>query len=168
MIQNLLLSVLIFLCILLIISLIRKPFDRRVKNPCRFKILPPEFSIKDNKKCASFKIIVEKHHKYFINFPLLFKFYSDSEFKTDVKIYYTIPNENDKDSKRNIILDKEIEFISKTKEYIVYITDIIMGEIFIEIELDIKNGNPIINFKIMENSTCTLMKEYKIKIKFPE
>ena len=42
-----------------------------------------------NKKHASFNIIVERRHRYFINFPLLFKFYSDSEFRTKVKIYYS-------------------------------------------------------------------------------
>jgi hypothetical protein len=167
MIQNLLLGALVFLCILLIVSLIRKPFDQRVKNPCRFKILSPKFTIKGNKKHVSFNIIVEKHHRYFINFPLLFKFYSDSKFRSEVKAYYTISEDN-KDLKKNLILDKKIEFIDKTKEYIIYITDIIMGKIMIEVELIIEEGNPVIGFEIMENSTCTLMKEHKIEIKFPE
>lgn len=163
MIQSFLLGTLVLLCVLLIISLVRKPFDERVKNPCRFKILPPKFIVEGDKKFASFNIIVEKRHKYFINFPLLFKFFSASKFKTDCRIYYTTPGED-----RQLILDKQIEFISKTKEYTIYITDVIMGKILIDIELEIDKGSPIIEFEILENSTCTLMKEHKLEIVFPE
>jgi hypothetical protein len=163
MIQNLILGALVLLCVLLIISIIRKPFDNRVKNPCRFKILPPKYTIDGLKKHACFNIIVEKKHKYFINFPLLFKFYSDSKFKSDVRIYYSTPGD-----KRQLILDKQIEYISKTKEYTVYITDVIMGKILIEVELDVDNGNPLIGFEIMQNSTCKLTKEHKMDIVFPE
>jgi hypothetical protein len=163
MVQNLLLGTLILLCILLIISLIRRPFDDRVKNPCGFKILPPRFDIDGDKKRASFQIIVEKRHKYFINFPLLFRFLSDRKFRADTKIYYSTPGEN-----RMLILDKQIEYSSKTKEYIVYITDVIVGKIIIDIELDIDEGDPTILFEIMENSTCRLVKEHKMEIKFPK
>jgi len=162
MIQSLLLGALITLCVLLIISLIRKPFDQRVKNPCRFKILSPVYTVDGDKKQASFSIIVEKKHRYFINFPLLFRFYSDSKFRTLVKIFYSTPGEN-----KQLLLDREIEFISKNKEYTVYITDVIMGRILIEVELEVANGSPIIDFEIMENSTCTLMKEHKLAINFP-
>lgn len=169
MVQSLILGALVLLCVLLIISLIRKPFDERVRNPCRFKILPPKYYVDDNVKRAHFNIIVEKKHRYFINFPLLFRFLSDSKFKTDVKVFYSIPSESSQSNpKRHILLDKQIEFISKTKEYIVYITDIIMGKILIEVDLEIKSGDPIIEFEIMENSTCTLMKEHKIRIQFPQ
>lgn len=163
MIQSLLLGALITLCVLLIISLIRKPFDHRVKNPCRFKILPPKYRIEGERKYASFNIIVEKKHRYFINFPLLFRFFSDSKFKILVKIFYSTPDEE-----RHMLLNKEIEFISQTKEYTVYLTDIIMGKILIDIELEISNGSPRMEFEIMENSTCTLMKEHKLSIIFPE
>ena len=166
MVQSLLLGALVLLCVLLIISLIRKPFDDRVRNPCRFKLLPPKYAVDGSRKYATFNIIVEKKHRYFINFPLLFKFYSDDKFKIDIKVYYSVPeNRNDE---RNVILDKQIEFISKTKEYIVYITDIIVGKILIEVELEVLKGSPIIGFEIMENSTCTLMKEHKLEIKFPD
>ena len=169
MVQSLILVALVSLCVLLIISLIRKPFDHRVKNPCRFKILPPKYTSENDSKKASFNIIVEKRHRYFINFPLLFKFYSDDKFKTDVKIFYSIPEENCRTKpKKHIILDKQIEFITKTREYVVYLTDIIMGKIQIEVELEVKTGTPIIGFEIMENSTCTLMKEHKLEIKFPK
>lgn len=163
MIQSLLLGALITLCVLLIISLIRTPFDQRVKNPCRFKILPPKYTSEGDKKYVSFSIVVEKRHRYFINFPLLFKFYSDSKFRSLVKIFYST-----EEADRQLLLNKEVEFISKIKEYTVYITDVIMGKIVIEVELEIDHGSPVIDFEILENSTCTLMKEHKIKIEFPE
>lgn len=163
MLQSLLLGSLVLLCVLLIISLVRKPFDDRVRNPCRFKILPPKYRIEEDKKYASFNIIVEKKHRYFINFPLVFKFYSEAKFKSIIKVYYSTPDE-----KRQILFDREIEFFAKTKEYILYITDVIMGKIYIEVELEVDHGNPIIGFEIMQNSTCTLMKEQKLELKFPE
>lgn len=162
MIQSLLLGALVTLCVLLIISLIRKPFDDRVKNPCKFKILSPNYTVDGPLKHVTFNIVVEKRHKYFINFPLLFKFYSDARFKADVKVFYSTPGEA-----KQLILDKQIEFISKTKEYIVYITDVIMGKIIIEVDLEVDRGSPIIDFEIMENSTCKLMKTHKLIIKFP-
>ena len=163
MIQNLLLIALILFCTLLVISLIRKPLDRRVKNDCRFKILPPKYTINGNKKYASFSIIVEKRHRFFINFPLLFKFYSNSKFRAMVKVFYTVPGDD-----KQMILDREIEFISKTREHIVYISDVIMGKIFIEVELEVDEGSPIVGFEIMKNKTCTLTKEHKLELRFPE
>jgi hypothetical protein len=49
-----------------------------------------------------------------------------------VKIFYSTPEEE-----RQLLLDKEIEFISQTKEYTVYLTDVIVGKILIDIELEI-------------------------------
>jgi len=163
MVQSFLLGALVLLCVLLIISLIRKPFDDRVKNPCRFKILPPKYTVTADKKHACFSIIVEKRHRYFINFPLLFKFYSDAPFKSKVRIYYSTPEEV-----KQLLLSKEVNFITQTKEFIVYITDVIMGKILIEVELEVTEGSPTIGFEIMQNSTCTLMKEQKIELNFPE
>jgi len=163
MIQSFILGALIILCVLLLISIIRKPFESRVQNPCRFKILAPKYTITDNKKHACFSIIVEKQHKYFINFPLLFRFYSDSKFKTDVKIFYSTPGE-----KRQMVLDNQVEYLSKTKEFTVYVTEVIVGRLLIEVELEVDHGIPIIGFEIMQNSTCRLTKEHRIELKFPE
>jgi len=163
MIQNLLLWSIFLLCILLLISLFQKPLDKRIKNPCGFKIFPPKFTIDGNKKKASFSIGVEKIHKYFINFPLMFKFYSSDKFITNVKIYYFTPDEE-----RQLILDKRVEYNLKSREFITYITDVIIGKLFIDIELEIESGNPTILFEIMENNTCKLVKEHKLEIKFPE
>jgi len=163
MVQNILLSSLVILCVILIISLFKKPFENALKNPCYFKILQPKFIIDGSRKSAHFFIIVEQKHRYFINFPLSFKFYSDKEFKSNIRIYYTIPCDQ-----RQKLLEKVIEFTDRVKENIVYITDVIMGKILIEIELDIEHGNPIIEFEILENNTCDLKKEHKLEIRFPE
>ncbi len=162
MIQSLLLAVLVILCILLLVSIFRKPFDYIPINPCRFKILEPQYTVDGNKKKASFMILVEKKHRYFINFPLSFKFYSDSEFKSMVRIFYSVPN-----YPRQKLLEKYIEYISKIKEHIVYITDVVVGKVIIDIEIEIESGNPIIEFQILENSTCDLTKDRKLEIKFP-
>lgn len=162
MIQTLILGALIILCILLIISIFKKPFDYTPRNPCRFKILSPQFSEENNKKKASFMILVEKKHRYFINFPLSFKFYSDQEFKSLVRIFYTVPS-----YPKQKLFEKTVEYISKSKEHIVYLTDVVVGKVIIDIELDNEMGSPIILFQILENSTCDLIKEYKLEIKFP-
>jgi hypothetical protein len=163
MIQSLILIALILLCILLFVSIVKKPFDYIPMNPCRFKILNPKYSIIDGKKKASFMILVEKKHRYFINFPLSFKFYSDSEFKSLVKIFYTIPN-----YPRQKLLEEVIKYISKTKEHVVYLTDVVVGKVIIDIEVEIESGCPTILFQILENSTCDLRKEHKLEIKFPK
>jgi len=119
--------------------------------------------VENDKKKASFMILVEKKHRYFINFPLSFKFYSEQEFKSLVRIYYTIPN-----YPKQKLLEKFIEYTSKkTKEHIVYLTDVVVGKVIIDIELEIENGNPTILFQILENSTCDLTKDQKLEIKFP-
>lgn len=164
MVQNFLLVVMVLLCVLLIISIFRKPLEDRSLNPCKFKILSPKYYISGNKKRVCFNIIVEKKHRYFINFPLSFKFYSEKDFKTQVKVNYTTPGEE----YPQMILDKIIDFDIKVQEYVVYITDVIMGKITIEVELEIEHGKPIIGFEILENSTCQLTKEHKIELKFPE
>lgn len=164
MVQSLLLVFMVLLCVLLIISILRKPFDDN-RNPCRFKILDPKYVIEGKRKIASFDIIVEKNHRYFINFPLSFKFYSTSKFKTLVKISYTNPSES---VGPHLLLDKWIEFTNKTKEHIVYITDVFVGKILIEVMLEVEYGTPIIDFQILENKTCDLTREHKLQIRFPD
>jgi hypothetical protein len=153
----------ILLCVLLVISIFRKPFDS-LRNPCKFKIQPPKYSSEGKTKKATFNINVEKRHRYFINFPLLFKFYAHEKFKTHVKVTYTTPGEEEP----QVIFDRIVDFTSKVKEHTVYITDVIMGKITIEITLDIAYGSPIVGFEILQNSTCELTKEQKLELKFPK
>jgi hypothetical protein len=161
MIQSFILVALVILCILLLVSIFKKPFDYTPRNPCRFKILQPQYTVNGDKKKASFMILVEKKHRYFINFPLSFKFYSDQEFKSMVRVFYSVPN-----YPRQKLLEKYIEYISKTKEHIVYLTDVVVGKVVIDIEIEIETGTPTIEFQILENSTCDLTKEQKLIIKF--
>ncbi len=153
------------LSILMIIAVLANPFDKKnIKNACKFKIMPPKYETDGNKKKAKFNIIVEKRHKYFINFPLLFKFYSFNKFKALVNITYVIPG----DDSIQELLHKSMEFTDKVKEHTVYITDVILGKITIEVCLEVEYGKPIVMFEIMQNSTCELTKEHKIELKFPE
>lgn len=167
MVQSVLLGVMVLLSVLLIISLVRKPIEGKVKNPCKFKISPPKYHVEGSKKFASFNIIVEKKHRYFINVPFGFKFFSTKPFKTDVKIYYSVPDDD-----REMILDKTVEFRpsikDESKQFVTYITNVIMGKIFVEVELEIEEGNPTIEFEIRQNSVCRLAKEQKLLLNFPE
>ncbi len=162
MVQSLLLILMIILCIFLIFSIYKKPFDFS-SNPCNFKILEPRYKIINDKHIAIFDVVVSKKHRYFINFPLLFKFFSDDKFKTKVKILYSVPEEDEIE----ILLNKSIEFSGKVKEHYVYITNVIMGKITIEIEMDIEYGRPVVGFEILKNSICNLTREYKLELEFP-
>lgn len=140
---------------------IKKDKDKPV---CDFKISKPDFSDKNNKRFANFTVGVSEKHIFFRDFPILFKFFSDNRLKSKVKITYKTA----KKSRREEIINKTIIFNFKSEEYIYYINDIIIGKIYIEIELDIEYGNPIIEFIILENNTCKLDKEYKLQIDFPK
>jgi hypothetical protein len=166
MVQSLLLGVMIFLSFLLTISLFRKPIDGKTKNPCRFKISPPKYWEDGSKKFASFNIIVEKKHRYFINVPFSFKFFSLKPFKADVQIFYSVPDE----PKETLLPKQRIEFRpserNESKQLTTYVTNVIMGKIIMEIELEIEEGSPIIEFEIKENSVCKLIKEHKLELNF--
>lgn len=147
----------IILSLLLILTLIKEPIITNHKNICKFKIQKPKYLLNGNKKIAIFNIIIEKKYRYFINFPLLFKFHSKHKFKSNVIIKY-ISNKEEQ-----TILEKIIE---NNCDNIVYITDIIAGKICIEIILELQYGKPIIIFEILENNTCELDKTYKLELNF--
>lgn len=162
MTQTVLLVLMVLLCALLLVSMFNNPFDGSYKNLCKFKILTPKYIINNNEKTATISILVEKKHRYFINFPLLFKFYSNEKFRSFIRIkYYT-------DEEEQVLFEKDVEFNTTTNEHIVYITDIIMGKITVEVFLNVEYGNPIVSFEIMNNNTCDLTKDYKIELNFPK
>jgi len=167
MVQSLLLGAMVFLSILLIISLIRKPIEGDHKNQCKLKILPPKYNVVGSKKTATFIIIVEKKHRYFINVPFSFKFFSKDPFKADVEIFYQTGDEH-----RERLKEKRVEFRpnhrNESISFNTYITNIIIGKIVIDVELEIEEGNPIVEFEIKENSVCRLIKEHKLQLNFPE
>lgn len=151
------LVLMIILSLLLILTLIKEPIITNHKNICKFKIQKPKYLLNGNKKIAIFNIIIEKKYRYFINFPLLFKFHSNHKFKSNAIIKY-ISNKEEQ-----TILEKIIE---NNCDNIVYITDIIAGKICIEIILELQYGKPIIIFEILENNTCELDKTYKLELNF--
>ena len=164
----LLTNFLLFAASLTLILILLKQFkpepDVNLKPECKFRITKPKFEIKGNKKIARYSVFVDNIDKFFLDFPVMFKFYSDYKFKTKIRITYKIPGDEDGEE---IIYDKLLVFEEDTKEHIYYITDVILGSIDFEIELEIDYGQPIISFEILENSLCRLTEEYYIEIKFP-
>jgi len=132
------------------------------KKSCNFKITKPRIKQHDNIKTATFNIYVKNYHKFFIEFPILFKFYSNFKFKSRIKIGYSLPGDDLKEE----IFKEEIEFVDQVKEHYYKINDIILGKIHIEIECETEYGKPIISFEILENCLCKLDKIYKLEIKF--
>lgn len=159
---------LLFVAGLILILILSKQFkpepDIDLKPECKFRISPVKFEINGNKKFARYKVYVDNIDKFFLDFPVLFKFYSDYKFKTKIRISYKTPG----DEVEEIIYDRLLVFEEDTKEHIYYITDVILGSIDFEIELEVDYGQPIISFEILENSLCRLTEEYYIEIKFPE
>jgi len=132
---------------------------------CNFRISKVKYyQSVDNRKFAKFSVHIKKMNTFFVDFPISFKFYSDQRFNSRIKISYSTLNDEDSEE----ILNKIIQFETKTKEYKYYINDIIVGKIDIEIELLIDYGDPIIEFEILKNNLCILNKEYKKIIKFPK
>jgi len=126
-----------------------------------FKIIHPIIRKIETKRNIKFDILVNDKYKYLINFPLLFKFYGDTPYIASVCISYLIPIDN----KKEILLEKEINFFDKTIEYELYITDIVVKKIVIEIDVDKFNGHPIIGFEILENNLSELDTNHTLEIK---
>jgi hypothetical protein len=133
------------------------------KPICDFKFSSIKYKKRGEKQYALFDVHVPDRHTFFVDFPVLFRFYSDHRFKSKIKINYKSSTKG----KREEIVNKTIIFETKTQESIHYINDIIVGEIFFEIETNIDYGSPMLEFSILENSLCKLGKEYKIEIIFP-
>jgi hypothetical protein len=131
---------------------------------CDFEITKPKFRKEGKKEFATFSVLVDDNHRFFIDFPILFKFYSNSKFKSKIKISYCTPDSENNEE----IYNKDVFFDgSQVKEYTYYISDIIIGNITIEIETEVDYGTPMISFEILTNNTCKLKKEYRLEIKFP-
>jgi len=130
---------------------------------CNFKISKIKYyKSVHNRKFANFSVNIRKMNTFFVDFPISFRFYSNSRFNSKIRISYSTLNSEYPEE----ILNKNIQFETKTKEYIYYINDIIIGKINFEIEVLIDYGDPIIEFEILQNDLCTIMKEYKTTIKF--
>ena len=156
-----------FILLILNIILIRflKTSSSRKLKVCKFKISKVKYyQSVHNRKFANFSVNIRNNNAFFLDFPISFKFYSDQRFKSKVRISYsTVKNEDLEE-----ILNKTVQFETKTKEYDYYINDVIVGKIDVEIELLVNYGDPIIEFEILKNNYCELTEVYKKVIKFPK
>lgn len=154
----------IIITILLNTFWIRLRRERREKI-CNFKLSRPKFREDGDKQYAKFTVSLKDKNQFFIDFPLAFRFYADTRFKTKVKIRYeTLKSGRPSEE----IIDKIIRFESKTIESIKRINDIIVGEIEIEIEIKPYYGTPTVEFEILKNNLCILQRPFKRVIKFPK
>lgn len=164
-----LLNALIFVGVIIIIILLRC-FNRNLSktknvNLCEFKFSKTRFTKRDERIIANFTMSLKDKNQFFIDFPLAFRFYGDTRFKAKVKIKYeSLRSGRDPEQ----LVDKIIHFETKTIESKKRITDIIVGEIEIEIELTPYYGYPIIEFEILENNYCMLNRPFKKIIKIPK
>jgi len=149
--------------ILLYKRLKKSNIDQFILPDCRFTITKPKFETDESVRIAKYSVITKNKNRYFRDFPIGFKFYSDKKFRSKIKISYTISG----DEEEEIIYDRVVEFDDNAKEHIYYINDMILGHINIEIYTDSYYGKPTIEFEILQNNMCHMSKEHKIEIEFP-
>lgn len=162
-----------FILLLIVIGAIVLLY-RQLKDPCRteehilpeckFTISNPQYVIDDSTRIAKYSVHTKNKNRYFRDFPIGFRFYSNEKFKSKIKITYNISN----DEEIEVIYDKMVEFEDNTKEHIYYINDVIVGAIDIEIYTNSVYGKPTIGFEILQNNMCHMTKDYKLEIKFPK
>ena len=165
MLLNFILLLIIIITVSLLYKYLKKTdIDQHILPECKFNISKPEFEIDNNIKIAKYSVDVKNKNRYFRDFPLGFKFYSDHKFRAKIRITYTTPGDDDIE----IIYDKVVDFEDNVKEHIYYINDVILGSIDIEIYANIDYGNPVIGFEILQSNVCHMSKEHKLEIKFPD
>jgi len=157
--------ILIIICIVALVyfHLRKHLICNQILPECNFIITNPEFTINDSIKIAKFNVIISEKNRYFQDFPLGFKFYSDQKFRSNIKISYNISD----DDEIEVIYDKIVDFEDTIKEHDYYINDIIMGSIDIEIYTNISYGNPKISFEILQSNRCHMKEPHKLEIIFP-
>jgi hypothetical protein len=165
MLLNLILLLAVVIAIILLYRQVRKTnINKEILPDCKFTITDPEFEINDTIRIARYSVITKNKDRYFRDFPLGFKFYSDQKFRTKITITYTIPGDEEKE----VIYDRVVEFDDNAKEHMYYINDIIVGSINIEIYTDSYYGKPTIGFEILQSNVCHMIKKYKLEINFPD
>jgi hypothetical protein len=165
MLLNLILFFIVLGAIILLYLQLRKPYiaEKFILPECKFTITNPEYEISDNVRIAKYSVYTKNKNRYFRDFPIGFRFYSNEKFKSKIKITYNVAN----DEEIEVIYDKMVEFEDHIKEHIYYVNDVIVGSIDIEIYTDSVYGKPTIGFEILQNNMCHMTKEYKLEIKFP-
>jgi len=165
MLLNFILFVVAISLIFFLIHQIKKPnINDYIKPVCIFIISKPVFEIEGKTRIAKYNVISKNKNRYFLDFPIAFKFYSKEKFRSKIKITYKIPADDD----INLIYDKLVEFEDILQEHIYYINDIIIGAINIEIYTYSNYGKPTIGFEILSNNLCEISDKHKIEINFPE
>jgi len=163
MLLNSILLLLVILAILLLLRQLRKPnVDEYVLPICKFFISNILFEINNNVRTAKYSVFSKNKDRYFRDFPIGFRFYSNEKFRSKIKITYTVPE----DDEVEVIYDQVVEFKDNAKEYIYYINDIIIGRINVEIVTYSEYGKPTILFEILQNNMCHMDKEHKLEIVF--
>jgi len=142
------------------------PPEEKPKKSCKFKITTPRFKKIGKKKYAFFSVIlVGENTAFFEDFPIAFRFYSDTRFKTKVNISYTT-----QDTPEPVIIlnNKIVVFERNAQEFLCPITDIIPDEIHIELEVEPEYGYPNCTFEIRKNKLCDLTTDLTKEIIFPK
>jgi len=135
------------------------------KKKCKFKITNPKYRKDGNKKYAYFSVVVSGGSTaFFSDFPLIFIFYSDTRFKSRIKINYSTRDCTENEE----ILNKTVVFERHAEEFVCPINDIIPDQIHIQIEIDPEYGYPNAIFSIRQNPLCENTSELVKYINFPK
>lgn len=139
--------------------------EEKSQKSCKFKITSPHFKGIGKNKYAFFTVLlVGENTAFFEDFPMVFRFYSDTRFKSKIIVSYTT-----KDTPEPmIILNKNVVFERSAQEFICPITDIIPEEIHIELEIEPEYGYPNCTFEIRKNKLCDLTTDLTKEIIFPK
>ena len=87
MILNFLLLLAIIAAIIILFKQIRKPnIDHFLIPTCEFTITKPKFEIDKNVRIAKYSVVSKYKDRYFQDFPVGFKFYSDQSFSSNIRI----------------------------------------------------------------------------------
>jgi hypothetical protein len=164
MLLNFILLLIVIAAISLLYQQLKKSdLNKPILPDCKFTISKPEFQIEDTIRIAKYSVYTKNKDRYFRDFPIGFKFYSNEKFRSKIKITYTISG----DEEVEIIYDRIVEFEDNVKEHIYYINDVIVGSIDIEIYTDTDYGKPTIAFEILQNNMCHMTQDHKLEIQFP-
>lgn len=164
MLLNLILLLSVILAIFLLLRQLRKPhIEKEILPICRFSISNPRFELNGETKIAKYSVYTRNKDRYFRDFPVGFKFYSNQKFRSKIKITYTVSG----DDEVEVIYDRMVEFDDVAKDHIYYINDVIIGSIDIEIYTDSHYGAPTILFELLQSNMCHMDKEHKLEIVFP-
>jgi len=165
MLLNLILLLSVLLAIILLFRQLRKPSSEHPLVPiCNFSISKPKYFRDNAIRTAKYSVYTKNKDRYFRDFPIGFRFYSDSKFRSKIRITYIISG----DDEEEVIYDRVVEFEDHLKEHIYYINDVIVGSIDIEIYTDSQYGKPTILFELLQGSMCHMDREHKLEINFPE